>query len=35
MENYMKLELLGKGCGGNCVFLVKNLTDNKVKASSI
>lgn len=30
MENYMKFEMIGKGCGGNCVFLVKNLSDNKV-----
>lgn len=30
MENYMKLEMIGKGCGGNCVFLVKDLSDGKV-----
>jgi hypothetical protein len=26
----MKFEMIGKGSGGNCVFLVKNLSDNKV-----
>lgn len=30
MENYMKFEMIGKGGGGNCVFLVKSLLDNKV-----
>ena len=30
MENYMKFEMIGKGSCGNCVFLVKNLTNNKV-----
>ena len=31
MENYMKFEKIGQGGGGNCVYLVKNLSDNKVK----
>ena len=26
----MKLEMIGKGSGGNCVFLVKDLSDGKV-----
>lgn len=30
MENYMKFEMIGQGGGGNCVYLVKNLSDNKV-----
>lgn len=31
MDKYIKLDLIGKGCNGNSVFLVKNLDDNKVK----
>lgn len=30
MENYMKFEMIGKGSCGNCVYLVKNLSNNTV-----
>lgn len=30
MENYMKFEMIGQGGGGNTVYLVKDLSDNKV-----
>ena len=30
MDKYLKLDLIGKGCYGNSVILVKNLEDNKV-----
>lgn len=30
MDNYLKLDVIGKGCNGNSVALVKNLNDNKV-----
>ena len=30
MDKYIKLDLIGKGCNGNKVILVKNLDDNKV-----
>jgi hypothetical protein len=30
MDKYLKLDLLGKGCNGNCVIKVKNLEDGKV-----
>ena len=30
MENYMKLEKIGTGSAGNCVYLVKDLSNNKV-----
>jgi hypothetical protein len=31
MDKYLKLDVVGKGCNGNCVVKVKNLEDNKVK----
>jgi hypothetical protein len=31
MDKYIKLDVIGKGCNGNSVALVKNLDDNKVK----
>ena len=31
MDKYIKLDVIGKGCNGNSVSLVKNLDDNKVK----
>ena len=30
MDKYIKLDVVGKGCNGNCVMKVKNLEDNKV-----
>lgn len=30
MDKYLKLDIIGKGCNGNSVALVKNLEDNKV-----
>jgi hypothetical protein len=30
MDKYMKLDILGKGCKSNSVYLVKNLENNKV-----
>jgi hypothetical protein len=30
MDKYLKLDVLGKGCNGNCVIKVKNLEDGKV-----
>ena len=30
MENFMKFEMIGQGGGGNTVYLVKDLSDNKV-----
>ena len=35
MDKYLKLDVIGKGCNGNSVALVKNLEDNKVKISLI
>lgn len=31
MDKYIKLDLVGKGCNGNSVFLVKNLDNKQVK----
>jgi hypothetical protein len=31
MDKYIKLDLIGKGCGQNKVILTKNLDDNKVE----
>ena len=30
MDKYIKLDVIGQGCNGNSVILVKNLDDNKV-----
>jgi hypothetical protein len=30
MDKYIKLDVVGQGCNGNSVLLVKNLDDNKV-----
>jgi hypothetical protein len=30
MDKYIKLDVIGQGCNGNNVVLVKNLDDNKV-----
>lgn len=35
MDKYLKLDVIGKGCNGNSVALVKNLEDNKVKNALI
>ena len=35
MDKYIKLDVIGQGCNGNSVILVKNLDDNKVMTSKI